>query len=162
WALGAVTAILTAYYIGRGFTLTFLGKSRWEDNGDDNSPHHAPHESPNVMLIPLYILSVCVILGGFINLPFHPNFAFLSHWLVPVLVPVHTAAVGVGGEWALSLGDVVLALAGIWLALHFWRVLSDRPVLEPRFLQLGWYVDKFYDRAIANTGTEFGNQMTSK
>jgi NADH-quinone oxidoreductase subunit L len=164
WVLGAITAILTAYYIGRGITLTFLGKSRWEGaNGNDlGSNGFTPHESPRIMLIPLYVLSVCVILGGFINLPFHPSFVFLSHWFIPVLYPIHLGAVGVGGEWALSLGDVVLALTGVWLALHFWRVLSDRPALEPRFLQLGWYVDKFYDRAVANTGTELASQMSSK
>jgi NADH:ubiquinone oxidoreductase subunit 5 (subunit L)/multisubunit Na+/H+ antiporter MnhA subunit len=33
WAVGALTAILTAYYIGRGYMLVFAGKARWEEAG---------------------------------------------------------------------------------------------------------------------------------
>jgi NADH-quinone oxidoreductase subunit L len=53
WALGVLTAILTAYYMSRLFVLTFRGTERFREltNG------HDPHESPWVMTAPLVVLA---------------------------------------------------------------------------------------------------------
>lgn len=58
--IGAITAGLTAFYVFRAFFLAFFGSYRG---------HHHPHESPLVMTVPLMILAVLSIGGGFINIP---------------------------------------------------------------------------------------------
>src|SRR6202041_2192501 len=59
WALGLITAILTAYYMTRLETLAFGGEPRWEEIGPNGEPaHHTPHESPWVMRLPLGVLAV--------------------------------------------------------------------------------------------------------
>ncbi len=55
WAIGLITAMITAFYMSRMFILTFLGKPRWDDGVH-------PHESPYTMTIPLMVLAVAV--GG--------------------------------------------------------------------------------------------------
>ena len=63
--VGALTAGLTAFYVFRAYFLTFFGTYRG---------HHHPHESPLVMTVPLMVLAVLSLGGGFINIP---------HWLSP-------------------------------------------------------------------------------
>jgi len=54
--VGVFTAGMTAFYVFRAFFMTFTGKYRGKEH---------PHESPPVMLIPLVILAVLSIVGGF-------------------------------------------------------------------------------------------------
>ncbi len=59
--LGTLTAGMTAFYVFRAMFLTFFGRYR----GDQH-----PHESPPVMLIPLVVLALLSIVGGFLfNIP---------------------------------------------------------------------------------------------
>ena len=59
--LGVITAGMTAFYVFRAFCLAFLGEYRG---------HEHPHESPPSMLIPLVILAVLSISGGYLfNVP---------------------------------------------------------------------------------------------
>lgn len=78
WVGGAVVATLTAFYMFRLFSLTFMGTYRG---------HAHPHESPAVMAIPLCLLAVASALGGFLGVPhefhFMPN--FLEEFLKPVV-----------------------------------------------------------------------------
>jgi NADH-quinone oxidoreductase subunit L len=60
WAVGLVTAFLTAFYMTRQFVLVFLGRPRWEETG------HHPHESPRVMTVPLMVLAALAIFGGLV------------------------------------------------------------------------------------------------
>jgi NADH-quinone oxidoreductase subunit L len=65
--LGYVVALLTAFYMGRLFCLTFLGAERFD-------PHHAhPHESPWTMLGPLVVLAVLSAVGGYLDVPGQVN-----------------------------------------------------------------------------------------
>ncbi|MFQ6106823.1 MAG: NADH-quinone oxidoreductase subunit L [Thermoplasmata archaeon] len=59
WALGLITAFLTAFYIFRMWFLTFAGKTR----GDIH-----PHESPRVMTYPLIALAVFALVSGMLPL----------------------------------------------------------------------------------------------
>ena len=54
WAVGLVTALLTAYYMTRQVVLVFFGEPRWTSRADDHGAHGdaAPHESPASMLAP--------------------------------------------------------------------------------------------------------------
>ena len=59
WAIGLITAVLTAYYMSRLEILAFGGKPRFDKVGPEGQPAlHAPHESPWVMRAPLVILAV--------------------------------------------------------------------------------------------------------
>ncbi len=60
--LAVLTAGLTAFYMFRLFTYTFLGKTRHPH------PEHL-HESPVVMTIPLMVLALLAIFGGFVGVP---------------------------------------------------------------------------------------------
>jgi len=79
WAVGVITAALTAYYTSRMVALTFFGEERFDHH------HVHPHESPLVMTLPLMVLAVLSILGGVLGLPpvLHvPH--LLAEWLAPV------------------------------------------------------------------------------
>jgi len=80
WLIGVFTALLTAFYMFRLYFLSFEGKERF---GHDKHPH----ESPKVMTIPLIVLAVLSVIGGFIGIPEifsgeHGN-AF-HNWLAPL------------------------------------------------------------------------------
>lgn len=77
WVGGAVVATLTAFYMFRMFSLTFLGTYR-------GTVH--PHESPAVMWVPLAILAVASAVGGFLGVPH--EFHFLPNYLEDFLSPV--------------------------------------------------------------------------
>ncbi|MDH5752426.1 MAG: NADH-quinone oxidoreductase subunit L [Deltaproteobacteria bacterium] len=64
WAVGAVTALMTAFYMFRTVALTFFGESRV----DKHTAEHL-HESPWTMTLPLSVLAVLSIVGGWIGIP---------------------------------------------------------------------------------------------
>ncbi len=63
WAVGFATAGLTAFYMCRMFALVFLGKAR-----DAHIFDHA-HESPLTMTIPLIVLGLLAVTGGWVAIP---------------------------------------------------------------------------------------------
>ncbi len=78
WAVGLFTAFLTSFYMFRLWFMTFFGEYRGkaEDNhGHDAHDSHGGHghsgihESPKVMLIPLVLLAILSISGGWIGVP---------------------------------------------------------------------------------------------
>jgi NADH-quinone oxidoreductase subunit L len=159
WAIGAVTAILTAYYMGREFFLVFLGDRRWQSARPGGQP---PRDPGWVMGVPLIVLSVCSFLGLFIDLPFHPTWSFLERWLQPVVgasLAVHHF--GVAELWGFGLADVAFALLGIAMAAAVWRAAVNRPRLEPRFLFMAWFVDWSYDRFLARPGVRLSQFASS-
>ena len=56
--VGTITAGMTAFYVFRAFFMTFFGDYRGRE--------HHPHESPRVMLVPLVILAVLSLAGGYL------------------------------------------------------------------------------------------------
>jgi NADH-quinone oxidoreductase subunit L len=74
WLLGIFGAALTAFYMFRLVTLTFEGKERFDH-------HIRPHEAPKTMTLPLIILAVLSIVGGFVGIP-HKN--VIENWLVGI------------------------------------------------------------------------------
>ncbi len=92
WAIGTLTAAMTAFYMGRVFCVAFLGKPR---------SHHAEHahESPPVMTWPLWILTVPTLIGGFIGIPqylHHPTEAGV-HVEFNLFVALLSTLAAVGG-----------------------------------------------------------------
>jgi len=104
------------------------------------------------MRVPLVVLAGAAAAGGVLDLPWahHDSFA---HFLQPVfagsLFDSHADPLS---QWVLALVDAGVALVGIAIAWQLWRVRSDRPAFEPRFLQRVWYWDDVYDAAIGRPG----------
>ena len=91
-----ISAFLTAFYMTRLYVLVFFGASR----ADAETKKHV-HESPNNMLLPLIILAVLSLAGGWFGSPIH----------------VDEAEAGGGGlQYALMALSVAVALAGAFLA----------------------------------------------
>ncbi len=165
WVIGAVSALLTAYYMGREYFLVFLGERRWTEarpvaDGHGKELGHGlhPHDPSWHMSLPLVVLATLAALGGFIDLPFHPNLVFLERWLDPVVGPsLLQTHFSVGQEWLFSVVDAVIAVTGVLVAASVWRASSSRPALEPRFLFMAWFVDRGEDRLVARTSTALAN-----
>jgi NADH-quinone oxidoreductase subunit L len=77
--IGAITAGITAFYIFRAYFMAFFGEYRG---------HQHPHESPAVMTLPLIVLAVLSLFGGFINVPgwLSPAFPLSEHENVTAIV----------------------------------------------------------------------------
>ena len=138
WALGLITALLTAYYMTRQVIMVFYGEARWHDAHEEHGAHgdFEPHESPTIMLIPLVVLAVLSIVGGAINLPFNAHTERLTSWLEPVL-GVHESDTA---KLPFALIAVAIALLGIAASIMIYSKHKAKPV-EPQFLAEGWYYD---------------------
>ena len=151
WALGVLTAILTAYYMTRLFVLAFRGDERWATSvgGHRTAP---PHESPWVMRLPLVILAVLAFAGGILDLPWVHREGFAT-WLAPVFVhSLFEPHEGDALQIVLGVVDAVVAVAGVTIGFALWRRKVDQPALEPAFLQRVWYWDDLYDTVIGRPG----------
>ena len=73
WAIGIITAFITSFYMFRLLYMTFFGDYHGvqvDSHGHGSHGHDGhgePHESPMVMLVPLMILAVLSIFGGFVG-----------------------------------------------------------------------------------------------
>jgi NADH-quinone oxidoreductase subunit L len=146
WLLGVLTAGLTAFYMFRLIFLTFHGDSRVEQEKRDHL-----HESPPVMTIPLIVLAIASVVGGWVGLPqgFLWGNAF-GRFLAPVtgafrplfeaspaaLSGVATATAGLGFLLAYVF---YIRMPGI-PALLQWKAQSLYATLLDKY-----YIDQFYD-----------------
>ncbi len=156
YAVGMVTALLTAYYMTRQVILVFFGEARWNDAAAEHGAHgeFRPHESPKVMLIPLVVLALLSVVGGAMQLPFSKKLHFLEHWLEPV---VEEAERSIKGTWAydnkylLLLVAIVVAFTGIALSITVYarRRLQS---LEPKILADAWRYDATIARLVGGPG----------
>ena len=165
WALGLVTALLTAYYMSRQVHLVFFGRERWReaDRHDAGGAGAEPHEAPWTMLVALVTLALLSVAGGALNLPFTPKLKVLEHWLHPVFGPtLREVSVGSGLEVGLALGSAAVALLGVALGLAAWRGRVERPALEPEVLRRAWYVDEAVSALVAGPGTEAAEVLADK
>jgi NADH-quinone oxidoreductase subunit L len=97
WAIGLFTAFLTSFYMFRQWFMTFFGEYRGEqEHGhDQHSPaatahghgHGGVHESPAVMLVPLAILAILSVVGGWMGSERFDKF------LAPVFHPAAVSAI---------------------------------------------------------------------
>ena len=155
YALGLLAALLTAFYMARLMTMTFLGENR---TGTEERRHL--HEAPWIMTGPLLVLGVLTAIGGVINLP---TFVGGHHWLESWLEPV-TAAGAAFARVELPHGTTELLLVGgavlvgvVGLLLGYRATLARRiPTAREasaerglaRMLNRKYYVDELYDAAI--------------
>ncbi len=142
WLVGLVTALLTAVYIFRALFVTFWGKTRAEKKLWEHA-----HEAPAVMSVPMLILAVLAVVGGYIGLP---RLSLVEGYLEPVLPAGHIAEAG-ALEWVLLAVSAVVALGGIALAYYLYVVRPEAPARLSRqyaplytLLSRKYYVDEFY------------------
>jgi len=147
--VGVFTAGMTAFYVFRALFLCFFGEYRGQhaehgEHGRDEHGQSQPHESPPVMWIPLAILAVLSLAGGYINIP---------RWLEPMFKPVEEAP---GTEWTVYV-SVAAGLIGIALAYLFYIVAPGLPESIARtfsgpyrWIYNKYFVDEFYDSTVVN------------
>ena len=83
-----MTAGLTAFYMFRMFFNTFHGECR----ASEEVKHHI-HESPKMMTIPLIVLAVLSVVGGWVGMPHILGGSnYFERWLEPVFGPAKEAA----------------------------------------------------------------------
>jgi NADH-quinone oxidoreductase subunit L len=128
WAVGLFTAGLTAFYMFRLVSLTFLGRFR----GTEDQEHHL-HESPASMTLPLIVLAVLSIVGGWVGLPavFGENANIFARFLSPVfprIAGLEPAREGLphSTEWLLMGLSVALAASGLLLAWKWYAKEGGR------------------------------------
>ncbi|MFZ9175632.1 MAG: NADH-quinone oxidoreductase subunit L, partial [Ilumatobacteraceae bacterium] len=163
YVIGLLTALLTAYYMTRQVVMVFFGKARWNDHSADHGAHgdFTPHESPRIMLMPLVVLAVLSVIGGFMQLPFSKDLHFLEHWLAPV---VEESEAHIGETWAYQnkyvlLGVAVLIAAiGIFAAIAVYAKGKLKPV-EPRVLEQAWFYDAGAAKLIGGPGAAAFNAV---
>ena len=157
YAVGIVTALLTAYYMTRQVIMVFFGEARWHDHAEEHGAHgdaHTPHESPWTMTLPLVVLGVLSVLGGALQLPFSHSTKFLEHWLAPV---VEESERHISGTWAYENKWLLLALAvvvaAVGIAASVAVYAKDKfPPVEPRILADGWNYDAAVSRFVGGPG----------
>jgi NADH-quinone oxidoreductase subunit L len=154
WVGGVIGAALTAFYMFRLLGLTFEGERRWE------SGVH-PHEAPRSMTIPLIILALLSLIGGFVGVPSSLGGGnAIEQWLGPVFEQAREklgtleSSEGIQ-EYLLMSGSVVIALLGVFLARQWygkWREVPERLAIRLsgtyKLLLNKYYVDEVYDAAI--------------
>ncbi|HEX6915318.1 MAG TPA: NADH-quinone oxidoreductase subunit L [Chitinophagaceae bacterium] len=149
--IGVAGALMTAFYMFRLYALTFLGKFR----GTAEQQHHL-HESPAAITIPLIVLAVLSVFGGFLGIP--AIFAEGAHALDNFLDPVFAASreyttaheLEHSTEW-IMMGVVTLAI--VIVIAFTWRSYSRREKFEAsrgfgKLLENKWYVDELYDNIV--------------
>ncbi|MBN2226801.1 MAG: NADH-quinone oxidoreductase subunit L [candidate division Zixibacteria bacterium] len=127
WAVGLFTAILTAFYMFRLVYLTFYGEGRM----DNHTKAHL-HESPKVMTVPLMVLAVLSVIGGYVGIPHVLGGSNrFEQFLHPVMTGLHggadtsehvltSAGHSAGTELTLMIGSVVLILIAIYMAYYLY------------------------------------------
>lgn len=147
FTLALVAAFFTAFYMFRLFFLVFGGKARHGIS--------VVRESPSFMVIPMVVLGVLAVGGGYVNTTWFGT--FLADWLNTA--PAERGIGHVGASLGLSLPVTVIAavisLGGIYFA---WLVygkntisrawLSAKVPLGYRMLYRKYYIDEIYDKTI--------------
>jgi NADH-quinone oxidoreductase subunit L len=151
--VGVITAFLTAFYMTRLVIIAFFGPARTP------AAEH-PHESPRVMTVPLIILAVLSVVGGwhFGVFGLQPYF---HNWSLGVLQTTGQLAVipppagaGLFIEMIVPSSLVILGVASA--CLLYWKSPSTDP-LDFQLLANKFYFDEFYDRSLVG-----GQQLTAR
>jgi NADH-quinone oxidoreductase subunit L len=157
WVVGVLTAMCTSFYMFRMLYLTFYGTFR----GTHEQEHHL-HESPSSITIPLIVLAILSIVGGFIGVP---EVLGGHHWLEHFLAPVFEKSTALQSasenhlssatEYTLMAISVVGALIALAYAASKYSNNKNIPVPDseerPPLTILSYhkfYIDEIYDTLI--------------
>jgi NADH-quinone oxidoreductase subunit L len=118
------TGILTAFYMFRWYYVVFAGPERLSEEARAHV-----HESPLLMTIPLIILAVLSITGGYIGLPEFAFFNWIEHFLersIHTEVPFSHPSAAV--EWFFVFVSEAAALLGLLAGYWVYHLRKGRPV----------------------------------
>src|SRR6188508_843306 len=146
YGIALFTALLTAFYMFRLLFVTFTGKFR----GTQEQEHHL-HESPALMTVPLIILAILSIIGGFVGIPevFAAGGDKLTPFLSSVIATNHHPVSRSTEFFLMGLSGVLVVATIIFT---WFRFKNYQPKEEKGFgkvLENKWYVDELYDKVIA-------------
>ena len=157
WFIGVTTAFITSFYMFRLWFMTFFGDYRGRETaGRVHAPAHGhgdhgdPHESPMIMLVPLMILAVLSVIGGWVGIG-----GRFEHFLAPVFgegaTAAATEALSQSTEITLMVISVAAAVLGFYLAyvLYLKRPELPQTIAEAlggfyRAVVNKYYVDEIY------------------
>ena len=184
WAMGFITAGMTAFYMFRLYFLTFEGSFRGGDKAvaaqllaaagrgtpesqeEEGHGHHAdhPHESGWQMAMPLVVLAVPSVLIGLLGTPWNSRFAGL-------LNPEEAAEMAEHFSWAeflpLAGASVAISVAGISLAtaayllrrIDLGQAVAARFPAINAFLANKWYLDAINDKLFVQGSRRIARQV---
>lgn len=142
WAAGWIGAFITAIYTFRMVFLTFYGNKRSE----------VSHKPGWLIKIPLIILAVFALIGGFIELPDTLGHVTIFSSFLDLTLPAVKTIEGSVSELTLQIIVAITAFLGIYIA---YRLYIKIPVSEAedikqslirKFLFSGWGFDWLYDK----------------
>ncbi len=155
WAIGVFTAFLTSFYMFRQWFLTFFGEYRGEEHEDHSHGGHGHggvHESPKAMLVPLAILAILSVCGGWVGSERFDKFlspVFHANAVVQEAPASHEEQ----GPSEGLLTSVSIAVAALGMGLA-WLLYSKNPELPQKIAAaLGsfyqtvsnkYYIDEIY------------------
>jgi len=154
YVLALGTALITCFYMFRLLYLVFFGEQRLANTH--------PHESPMVMTVPLMVLSVLSVFGGFLNIPalFGGNLSF-GNYLDSAVVSKTSEEISHTTEIGMILLSVALLGIIIYWAYQTFVRKAEIPsgdevklTLVQRIITNKFYVDEFYQVAFEKP---FGN-----
>lgn len=148
WVIGTIGAGMTAFYMFRLLFMTFWGETR----ADHETAHHI-HESPTSMTMPLVVLAVLSLIGGYFT---------LLHFLSPVLGAHHEPHVSLMVKYLPTL----VSLGGIGFAYHMYvrePRMADRIARQfaavHQLLTNKYYVDELYDAVVVRPLMAWSNWL---
>ena len=170
WALGLLTAFITSFYMFRLWFMTFWGDYRGklespshdthDGHGAHGHGHGGIHESPMVMLVPLVLLALLSVAGGWIDAPkflapvFHSETAH-AELETRTSMAESQESKSEGTEKTLKFVSVGVALLGFALAWFFYLKRPELPgqIAERigglyRIVSHKYYVDEGYNFAL--------------
>ncbi len=138
-------ALMTAAYIFRMYFLTFTGSFRGSEE-----QRKALHESPASMTIPLVVLALLSVAGGWIGLP---HIFGTPHWLGDFLstsvvnsADMHLSA---STEWMLmAISTLAVILVIFWVYRRYRNPVQGTNQGLGLFLEKKWYIDELYEAGI--------------
>lgn len=165
WALAVGSAGITCVYMLRVFAVTFLGSFR----GTDEQKHHV-HESPALMTIPLVVLAILSVFGGFLNMPpiISESMAHaFKKWLEPVIGISEAHHEPLSQLTQLNLAAVTVVILGLAYIYVRGKYVTKNAVPEADEAQAGagkllankFYVDEVYDAAFTEPVNATGEAL---
>ena len=153
WGLTLFSAALTGVYMFRLLFLTFFGKFR----GTEEQKHHL-HESPISMTLPLVVLAILSVVGGFLNLPHflgEGTSQKLAHWLHPIYVPgIAHPEVEFGTEMILLAFTIIMVIVIFFVLRNIYITKKKMALPEEEYKGLErlsakkLFVDEFYNATV--------------
>ncbi len=156
YILGLLAAMMTAFYMFRLYTLTFTGSFR----GTQEQAHHL-HESPAAITIPLMVLGILSIVGGYVGLP--PVISHdhtLANFLSTAVTNAGNHAMEHSTEWMLigASSAIAIVFSIMGYMAHKKAVFVENTGLA-KVLENKWYLDELYESIITKPLHSFAEML---